>query len=281
MTVNEPSESRNSELPDGDPKGDYRVAVFGAPEDVTVIKEILTVSAGVHPDDAATAARMAPGILPGRFSREVAEAVAAQVGRRGIKAVSLHEAEIPKLDHAEIVHHARCQTDGLVVLGLHAELERRVPWSDVSLLSVGCVPVETVPRLSADTAVIVHAAPNPHQVSAGATPHTGMELWLACQRPWTIYRIIHNRMNYEYLDERKTASATRNFTLFVEDLSQHAPQAYLTPATRAFLRHDHQRHFEFQSPGDLRDETILHLLLMRFISSAAASETSAVSVPAS
>jgi hypothetical protein len=104
-----------------------------------------------------------------------------------------------------------------------------------------------------------------------------MELWLACERPWTVYRIVHNQMNYEYLDERKTDSATRNFTLFVDDLSQHAPQAYLTPATRAFLRRDHQRQFEFQSPGDLRDGTILHLLLMRFISSAGASRTSMVS----
>jgi hypothetical protein len=277
MTVNEPSESGSPELPGGPPKGNYRVVVFGDPEDVTVIKEILTESAGLHADDAATAAHMAPGILPGRFSREIAEAVAAQIGHRGVNAVSLRAAEIPKLDHAEIVHHARCQADGLAVLSVRAELERLVPWSDVSLLSMGCVPTETVPRLSAEAAVIVHAAPNPHRASVGAVPHHGMELWLACERPWTVYRIVHNQMNYEYLDERKTDSATRNFTLFVEDLSQHAPQAYLTPATRAFLRRDHQRQFEFQSPGDLRDGTILHVLLMRFISSAGASRTSMVS----
>jgi hypothetical protein len=281
MTVNEPSESESPELPGGPAKDNYRVAVFGEPDDVTVLKDILTECAGMHPDDALTAARVAPGILPGRFSREAAEAVAAQVERRGIKAAALCETDIPKLDHAEKAHHARCQTDGLAVLGLHAELERLVPWSDVSLLSVGCVPIETVPRFSAESAVVLHAAPNPHRAAVEAAPHTGMALWLACERPWTVYRVLHTQMNYEYLGERKTDSASRNFALFVEDLSQHAPQAYLTPATRAFLQHGHQRQFEFQSPGALRDETILHLLLMRFISSAAAPGTSTASVRAS
>jgi hypothetical protein len=281
MTVNEVSKSGSLALPGDPPEGNYRVVIFGDPEDVTVIKEILTESAGLHPDDAATAARMAPGILPGRFSREVAEAIAAQVDCRGIKAASLPENEIPKLDHAEIVHHARCQKDGLAVLGLRSELERLVPWSDVSLLSLGCVPIETIPRLPAEAAVVVHAAPNPHRASGGAAPHTGIELWLACVRPFAVYRIRHDQMNYEYLDERKTDSATRNFTLFVEDLSQYAPQAYLTPASRAFLRHDHQRHFEFPSVRELRDETTLHLLLMRFVSATTASGKSTVAVQAS
>jgi hypothetical protein len=68
-------------------------------------------------------------------------------------------------------------------------------------------------------------------------------------------------MNYEYLGSRKTPSATRNFRLFVEDLVQRIPSAYVTPATRAFLEHGPPRHYEFDSTDQLRRYTVFHLLI--------------------
>jgi hypothetical protein len=247
----------------------FRVVVFGHVDDPTELKQILTECAGVHPDDAMTAASLVPGILPMRFSRDVAQAVTDQVGRRGIRAIWLPEAEIPRLDHAEMIHYARCQPHGLELLDIHGRLKRLVRWPDSSLLSVGCVPLEDGRRFSAEPQVVVHAAPNPHRAGTETGRRDGLILWTACERPEKVYRLIHNQMNYEYLGPRKSASATRNFGLFMEDLVRQAPQAFLTPATRALLQHGLRRHFEFQSADELRNYTAFHILVLRGLSPAA------------
>lgn len=256
--------------PSQSPTDNYRVVVFGEPEDLTIVQESLSENAGLHRDDAMTSARLAPGVLPGHFAADVAQAVAAQIVRGGINALALPEADIPKLDHAEVIHHACCEDDGLMIFDLHGGLERGVPWRDLSLLSVGSVPMKAGHRLSAESAVVLHAAPNPHVSIVEPLQQSAIVLWLVCDRPWKPYRLVHNQMNYAYLGGRKPASATQNFAMFAEDLSRHAPQAYLTPATRAYLHHGLRRHYEFHSADELRSYTILHLLLMRQICTGAA-----------
>ncbi len=265
MTPIEASKGRMPDLQSQTSFESHRVVVFGHLDDPTVLKEILTEVAGIRADDAMAAARMAPGVLPGGLSEQTAQTVASRIVRSGINAIALPESEIPRLEHVEVVHHARCEPEGLTVIDLHGADERRIPWPDVALVSAGCVPVEAAPRLSAEPAVVLHAAPNPHPASPTRGPRSVMLLWLIVDRPWKAYRLIHNQMNYEYLGARKTSSAMQNFSMFLEEVLQNAPGAYVTPATRAFLHGVLHRHFEFHSADELRRDTILHLLVMRHL----------------
>lgn len=191
----------------------------------------------------------------------------------------LPETELPRLDHAEMIHHAGCQQQGLEMFDVHGTRTRVVPWRDVCLLSVGSVPLVEGCRYSAEPCVVLHAAPNPHGAMVEKSHRDSLALWIACEHPWTVYRLVHNQINYEYLSARETTSATRNFSLLVADLFRLAPRAYLTSATRAFLNHGLRRHFEFHSAEELRDYTAFHILVMRGLPTAAATVPS-VGVPA-
>lgn len=241
----------------------FRVVVFGHVDDPADLKRILTECAAVHPDDAMAAARSVPGILPMRLSRQTADAVARQVKLLGIQATTLPENELPQLDHSELVHHLRIGPAGLDLVDVRGNLKRRVNWSDLSLLSVGCVPLADGIRFSAEPQVVLHAAPNPYHAVVETGHRDVLVLWLVCERPCQAYHVIHNQLNYEYLGERRTASATRNFNLLINDLVWQAPHAFLTPASRAFLHHGLRRHFEFHSADELRDYTALHMLVQR------------------
>ncbi|HUE13186.1 MAG TPA: hypothetical protein VMR25_03375 [Planctomycetaceae bacterium] len=246
----------------------FRVVVFGHTDDPAQFNQILIECAGVHRDDAMTAARMVPGILPMGFSQAAAQAVTERAGQEGLFAISLRETAIPRLDHAETIHHARCQPEGLELVDIHGRRTRLVLWPDLSLVSVGCVPLEDGQRFSAEPQVVLHAAPNPHRVAPEMGRREGLVLWIVCGRPGNVYRLLHNQMNYEYLGPRKVASATRNFSIFIEDLARLAPQTFLTPATRAFLHHGLRRHFEFHTADELRNYTAFHILVLRHISPA-------------
>jgi hypothetical protein len=247
----------------------FRLVVCGDVDDVEDLGKILVEASGLHPDDAMQAARAVPGILPMRFSWTACNALAGQLGQRGIRTICLPEAEVPRLEHAETIHHARCQPEGLELLDIHGGLRRLVRWSDLSLLSGGQVPLADGHRYSAEPQVIVHAAPNPQLGPTTTARSEGIILWVGCERPRAFYRLIHNQLNYEYLGTRKMASATQNFSLFLEDLARMAPQVFLTPATRALLTHGSARDFEFHSADELQNDTAFHVVMLREIAPAA------------
>jgi len=248
----------------------FRVVVFGHIEDADELKQILIESAGLHRDDAASAVRTVPGILPLKVPEGAARSVADELGRHGIRAICLPETEIPRLDRAEIIHHAGCQQQGLELFDMRGERMCVIPWSHVSLLSVGSVRQEDGQRYSAEQQVVLHAAPNPYQAVVEKAQHNVLVLWIACERPGMVFRLVHNQMNYEYLGARETTSATQNFCLFVADLVQMAKQSYLTPATRAFLNHGFRRQFEFHSADELQNYTAFHIVVTSSIDTSVA-----------
>ena len=215
----------------------------------------------MHPTDAMIRAERLPGILPASLSRDVAEHVAAAINRAGVHAEAVSQKDIPDFEHAEAVHHVRCNGTGLEIIELHGGTESRVAWSDVELIAVGRVRDEEEEHLVADKPIFSYRrlTPDEHFVRQVAGP----ELWLVAGNPLRPYRIDHSRMNYEYLAERKTDSATHNFRCFVEDLVKNAVSAYITPSTRAFLGLAPTRHYEFDSADDLRRYTVFHLLIRR------------------
>jgi len=239
----------------------YRVVIFAAADDPQVVRDRLVEELGMHPTDAMIHAQRAPGILPELLSREAADHLASAINRAGVHAEAVPQREIPDFEHAEAVHHVRSKEDGLEIMELHGGTESLIAWSDVELIAVGRVQQEIEEHLIADTPVFSYRRLTPDERFVRHL--AGPELWLIACNPLRPYRIDHSRMNYEYLGERKTGSATHNFRCFVEDLVKHALGAYITPSTRAFIGLAPTKHYEFDSSDDLRRYAVFHLLVRR------------------
>jgi hypothetical protein len=242
---------------------DSRVVVYAAPDDPADLGEVLTRVLGLHPTDALLHARYAPGLFPDLLTAETARRLAESISAMGVLAAVIPDTEVPDLDEGEIVHHLRCAAHGLEVLELHGRTEHVIPWTSVELISVGQVPLETTRHFASSDMNTVRSGrrTSPSTVETSLSP--GPEAWIICANPSRALRIDHKRMNYEYLGERKSDSATANFRLFLEDLVARAGHAYRTPATRAFLQHGSVADYSFESAGELQRATVLHLLLHR------------------
>ncbi|MGQ0633809.1 MAG: hypothetical protein ACT4QC_04300 [Planctomycetaceae bacterium] len=241
----------------------YRVAVFGAPDDADSLGRVLERSLGLHATDANIRARSAPGIFPERLSRDAAERLTAAIAEIGLQAQAISEAELPSLDKAVVVHHARCDDAGLTVFELHGRPEAQIAWGNVDVVSVGQVPQETARHYVEAVSTSIKAARHTAKVAVDKPLSPGPEAWIITSRPYQVFRVDHKRMNYEYLGERMSDSATANFRLFIDDVVARAPQAYLTPATRAWLESGSVEDYSFSSTDDLKRYTVLHLLIHR------------------
>ena len=218
---------------------------------------------GLHATDALVLARTVPGALADELSRETAERLAGEISQIGVRAEAVPAADVPEFLNIVVVHHARCLETGLEVLGLNAEEKMLIAWDDIELISVGQVPQEPARRYVTGEMTAISAA---RRTSLGPTDMLltpGPSAWFVCKNPECELRIDHKRMNYEYLGNRKTFSATANFRLFLDDVIAKARQAYLTPSTRDYLLHGSVTDYSFGSPEELKRDAILHLLIRR------------------
>jgi hypothetical protein len=249
--------------PDAPSATDFHVVVFAVPGDPQELAQVLTEVMGSHPTDAIVHARSAPGILPDHLSREQADKLAAAIEKIGVRAGIVRAEEIPGFHHGEVVHHCKCTEEGLQILESHGDLETCIRWDEIELICVGTVPQDAGRHYPTGEMAVLSAARRSPRVPFDAAPSVGPELWLIRRNPFRAIRIDHKRMNYEYLGDRKTSSATVNFRTFLEDVLQHAPGAYVTPSARAFLEHGSERVFHFDSTDQLLRYTKFHLLIHR------------------
>ncbi|HTI49994.1 MAG TPA: hypothetical protein VL475_03545, partial [Planctomycetaceae bacterium] len=151
----------------------------------------------------------------------------------------------------------------LEIIELHDREAALVPWNDIDLVSVGQVPQDSARHYISGEGATVRSArrTGPSTMETPLSP--GPEAWILCRNLVRWLRIDHKRMNYEYLGNRKTDSATANFRLFLDDIVARARQAYLTPSTRAFLEHGSVADYSFKTVEDLQRATELHLLIHR------------------
>ncbi|MBS0262219.1 MAG: hypothetical protein JSS02_09740 [Planctomycetes bacterium] len=242
---------------------DCQVVVFAVPGDAGELATVLTAVLGLHPTDAMVQSRSAPGVLPGKLSREQAERLAAAIQNIGVRAEVASPEELADLEATEVVHHCRCVPAGLEIVDPRGVVQATIPWDEVDLISVGVVPQETGWHYPTGDMAILSAARRSPRTPLEIPATAGPEVWITCRSPFRSFRIDHKRMNYEYLGDCKTESATANFMLFLNDLMRHAPYAYVTPSTRAFLVHGPERLFHFDSTDQLRRYTQFHLLIHR------------------
>ena len=240
----------------------YQIAVFSAVDDPHELGEILAQKLGLHPIDAMIHARYVPGILPDLLTEEQARDLASAINSLGTHAEAIPTQDIPSLDHAAVVHHVKCHDEGLEILGLDGTKERLIPWTDVELISMGQVPVETAKHFSVERVSVSagrHTGHAPMELQLPPSP----EVWFVCKNPACCFRIDHKRMNYETLGSRMTDSATANFYVLLTDFVARAKQTYLTPATRAFLDCESAELYSFESAEHLRRYTLLHQLIQQ------------------
>lgn len=241
---------------------DWRVVIFASPDDTYALRDTIVETLGMHPTDAMIRANSAPAILPDLFTAGQAELLASAIDKQGLQAEAIPQSEIPDFGHPEPVHHAKCLDAGLEILEMHGEEETMIPWPQVELVSVGNVPQEIARHMLVETEPIpVTSARRTSRLPLEVQRRSGPELLVVRREPRLAFRMDHERMSYEYLGLRKTDSAARNFRLFVEDLVARASEAYLPPATRAFLKREQPIEYQFDSPEELRRYTVFHLLL--------------------
>lgn len=251
------------EISPPDSTSKYRVAVFAEPDDPHELADVIATKLGLHLTDARVHAHAVPGILPALMSQTAAEELAESIGALGIRTDVIAQADMPHLEQAEVLHHVRCLEEGLEVIDLHGKPNRIIDWDDIQLISIGHVPQESQRRYVVETTSSIHAGPHHLADTPKVPPKSGPEAWIIRRSPEAAYRIEHNQMNYEYLDDRKEGSATHNFRLLIDDLVARIPHAYLTPAAHAYVDHGHLGDYEFQSLEEHRRYTLFHLLLLR------------------
>lgn len=242
-----------------------RLAVFSLPDDREAIASCLGQRLGYSILDARIRVRHLPGILPEQFERAPAEQTAAEINGAGGHAVAVDEADVPHLDRVRMLHHVRVSEPGFEIVGVSGKTEEIVPYASLALLSIGDVPLGPAGRREPGSArVVIHSAPVPPSGTL-STQHRGPELWLTTESPFRAFHFEHDAMNYEYLGERKTTSATANFSELVRDLIDHAPSLFLTRSARAFIGHESVERLRFESQAAHRSYVTAQILLMREI----------------
>ena len=242
---------------------EYRVAIYSKSDSPQDLSNLLQRELKLHPSDALIWAHHTPGVLSKTFTAEQARALVAAIDQIGIRGSVIHALDLPDPHRATVVHHTRCTEQGLQIVELHNEQDILVPWSDIELICIGEVPLETSRHYSAGMWAGVSAGHHYQSpgVSVPGTP--GLEAWVVCRPPHPILCIDHGRMNYEYLGSRRSDSAALNFKQFVMDLTQHATNATLTESTLAYMDHVDPERYRFQSRDDLMRYVTLHTLMVR------------------
>ncbi len=200
----------------------HQVVVFGVPDDPHQLRDVIASQLGINHIDAQFQVHSLPGVLPAARPMHEAARLAEAIRDLGVNAAAIPCEEVPKLDRIETVHHLRCSDGGFEILGLRGEQETTIAWKNVALLSVGLVPHHAqhlagpVPTLAVSLATS-HRDEHPSPVQQG-----GLELLVLVANPLRAFRIDHGRLNYEYLGDRMSSSATVNFRWLIQDLVNHA-----------------------------------------------------------
>lgn len=239
-----------------------RVLVLSLPEDPSDLTPVLMEHLNLNRIDARIQVRNLPGLLRHALVPDAANSVCEAIHAVEGYAIAVREAEIPDLSHPIHMHHAARTEHGLAIYDLQGEVSETIPPADLELLSIGAMPTESTHH-EVDYEPLFHTSTGPKGSEIELSNMLGAEAFLIAENPFRAYLINHNEMNYEYLGDRKSTSASANFRLFVDDIIASSPGLYLTPAARAFTGHGLLTHYQFDNQDALRSHTLFHLIICR------------------
>jgi hypothetical protein len=193
---------------------------------------------------------------------DAADEVSKAIHEAGGYAITVPASEIPDLSRPVRLHHAACTDKGLEIYDVNGNVSETIPPDDLELLSIGAMPTESTHRVVAAEPRL-HTSWGPKGSDRDLSDMLGAEAFLVTENPFRVFLVNNNEMNYDYLGDRKSTSATANFRLFVDDIIALSPGLYLTPAGRAFTGHGLLNHYIFDSQDALRSHTLFHLIICR------------------
>ena len=137
----------------------HRVVVFGVPDDPHDLRDLLINHLGMNPIDAQIQVHSLPGVLSTQLHTDDAAKLAAAIRELGANAMAIPDAEVPNLDHLQIVHHVRCLAEGLELVNERNNRDALIGWDDIVLISIGVVPQRTRQHTDPSHMSFVKASP--------------------------------------------------------------------------------------------------------------------------
>ena len=251
----------------------YRLVVFDEVDDLPAVRDLFCKVTGLHPTDAMQWVARAPGVWPKPLTAAQARDLLDGLYVLGVAAEAWLAAKFPELTTARTIHEAACLPEGFRVTGLRGEPTHWVPWNKIELIAAGRIAVEdeflapAPPKWTSAAGAAFRALTfrNPHPFErkrrAPRVPRDPVGAVVLIRKdPRVAFRVVETAMNYSYLDDRLSPSASANFPLFVSDLVARASDAYVTPSTRALLGRGDPGAAEFPDSQALLDYAVHRLL---------------------
>jgi hypothetical protein len=251
----------------------YRLVIFEAIEEPREVRDLISGVTGMHPTDAVQWLARAPGTWPRPLDEVTVRKLLDGLYDLRIPAEAWRTDQFPELSPARTVHRAACLNEGFRIEGLRGEPTHWVAWDRIEEICAGRIRVEDEYRqgqpprgpgaVVAGIRALVLMKPQSSVRRQRATriPRDPVgEVIIVRREPRIAFRIIENQMNYAYLGDRLSQSASENFPVFVADLCARAEAAYVTESTQALLRHSDPGEYEFESSQSLLDYATHRLL---------------------
>lgn len=251
----------------------YRLVVFEAVEQPEEVRNLFCRVVGIHPTDATQWIARVPGVWPHALSEKVTRELLDGLYVLGVPAEAWRTDVFPELAPPRTIHSAACLPEGFRVKGLRGEPTHWVPWNKIELVGAGRIdtvdeyrsvsppawPSAVVTGLRA--MVFRRPIPSSRRARAVRIPQDPVgEVIIVRRDPRIAFRVVENQMNYGYLGERLRPSAVENFPIFVREICTMAPDAFITPSTRAFLDQGGPAEYSFPSSQALLDYATHRLL---------------------
>lgn len=244
----------------------YRLVVFEEVDELPEVRDLVCRVTQTHPTDAIQGIARLPGVWPHPLPEDQVRALLDGLYDLKVAAEAWRVDQFPDLSPPRTLHVAVCLPEGFRVGGLRGEPTHWAPWEKIELVSAGRIETEDEFRNvhpPSWTSALTRRPGRlpPCRARAQRIPRDPVgEVIIVRRDPLIAFRIVENQMNYAYLDERLNPSAAENFPLLVSDLVARANDAYITPATYAFLERRKPSEHSFPSSQALLDYSIHRLL---------------------
>ena len=228
-----------------------------APPSVEALRQAFSQTQTLRPQDAASVARDAFGILAQRLSAPEALTLCGVLKELGVATDVVDEHELPELPQAKLVSRIDCLDVGLV---LYDALGRQtiVDWGRVVLVCAGKVGLidlvsQEAQYFAANDGDGYAMVRRNSRYAEKARTHLLLDIFL--QGPER-YRADAAKLRYDYLGPRRKGTAAANFDLLVADLVGRATRAVPNHGAEAVRA---GRGFAYPSRKAFEKETIWRL----------------------
>lgn len=251
----------------------YRLVVFEAVDDPQGVRDLFCRVTGTHPTDATQWLARVPGVWPRPLPEAQVRTILDGLYEYGVAAEAWRVDQFPDITPPRTVHDAACLAEGFRVKGLRGEPTHWAPWDKVELISAGRIAAEDEFRavspplwtsalsMGLRALTLRSAMPPDRRSRAQRIPRDAVgEVIIVRRDPRIAFRIVENQMNYAYLGDRLSTSASENFPVFLADLCARATGAYITEPTRALLQLQDAGGSDFPSSQALLDYSTHRLL---------------------